>query len=67
MPLVWRDSGSADRPFAGTGAKRSPSFHALGWFAGNISEAVEMEVGINKNHIVLQVTDNGLGLAHPKE
>jgi len=26
-----------------------------------------MEVGINKNHIVLQVTDNGLGLAHPKE
>ena len=26
-----------------------------------------MEVGVNKNHIVLQVTDNGLGLAHPEE
>jgi hypothetical protein len=44
-----------------------PVSTTLGWFAGNISEAVEVEVGINKNHIVLQVTDNGLGLAHPKE
>jgi hypothetical protein len=44
-----------------------PVSTALGWFAGNISEAVEVEVGINKNHIVLQVNDNGLGLAHPKE
>lgn len=31
------------------------------------ADTVDVEVGINKKHIVLQVTDNGLGLAHPEE